>query len=277
MGFDSVARAVSWGFMLVAAALALGRWLETVSLIHPTRVHEAAPAEFGLNPRDVFIDTGRGKIHGWYFGTDPKNPTLFYIHGNADTIAKRLSPIKGYVALGLNVFIYDPHGFGGSDGAVNRFNFVSDAFAAYRHLRDDMRIKPRNIFVLGQSLGAVPALRLANAEETGGLILECAFSTLRNMAADYYPGVPLWLLAAADYDNERQVRDLKVPVLLINGADDRTTAAYHSRRLFEMAPEPREYVLIERAGHTDMDDVAPDIYFGAIGKFIRQSSARQSS
>ncbi|MBI5636868.1 MAG: hypothetical protein HZA03_02735 [Nitrospinae bacterium] len=120
------------GVMLgLALLLAVGRWHEATSLLHPARGDVSVPADYNPKPRDVFIDTGRGVIHGWFFAVDQNAPTLLYIHGNADTIAKRLPVIKGYIGLGLNVFIYDPHGFGKSEGGGNRFNFVSDAFAAY--------------------------------------------------------------------------------------------------------------------------------------------------
>ncbi len=256
-------------FLSLAFLLAVGRWHEARSLLHPSRADAETPADYHLNPRDVYIDTGRGKIHGWYFPTDENAPTLLYIHGNADTIAKRLAPVRGYVDLGLNVFIYDPHGFGKSNGAANRYNFVDDAFAAYRYLTERQRVRPKSIYVLGQSLGGVPALRLANSEEIGGLILEGTFTSVRQMARDLYPSLPIWLLASNDYDNAKEIRRLKAPLLLINGSNDTVIAPYHSQRLFEMAPEPREYVRIEDAAHTTMFETAPETYFGAIRRFTR--------
>ncbi len=262
--------------LVLAAFFAIGRLHETFFLLHPTRGDASVPAEYSPKPRDVFIDTGRGEIHGWFFAADQNAPTLLYIHGNADTIAKRLEAIKGYIGLGLNVFIYDPHGFGRSQGASNRFNFVSDAFAAYHYLTERMRIRPNNIVVLGQSLGGVPALRLANKERVGGLILEGTFISIRQMARDMYPALPIWLLASSDYDNERQIRRLKTPLLIINGSADTVIAPYHSQRLFDMAPEPREYVRVDGAEHTTMYEISPEIYYGAIARFIERTVAQRS-
>ncbi len=260
--------------LVLALCIAVGRWHEMLSILHPRQQDVSVPAGYGPKPRDVFIDTGRGVIHGWFFAVDQNAPTLLYIHGNADTIVKRLPVIKGYIGLGLNVFIYDPHGFGRSQGGANRFNFVSDAFAAYRYLTERMRLRPRGIIVLGQSLGGVPALRLANKEVVGGLILEGTFSSIRQMARDMYPAVPIWLLASPDYDNEREIRRLKTPLLIINGSADKVIAPYHSQRLFDLAPEPREYLRIDGAGHTTMFEVAPEAYYGAITRFIQRAAAR---
>ncbi len=262
------------GVMLaLALSLAVGRWHETAAILHPSRGDVSVPADYNPKPRDVFIDTGHGVIHGWFFAVDQNAPTLFYIHGNSDTIVKRLPVIKGYIGLGLNVFIYDPHGFGKSQGGGNRFNFVSDAFAAYHYLTERMRLRPRTIIVLGQSLGGVPALRLANKEMVGGLILEGTFTSIRQMARDMYPSLPIWLLASSDYDNEREVRRLKTPVLIINGSADLVIAPYHSQRLFDLAPEPRDYVRIDGAGHTTMFEIAPETYYGAIARFIQRTAA----
>lgn len=260
--------------LAMALLIAAGRWHETTSILHPTRGDVSVPADYNPKPRDVFIDTGRGKIHGWFFAVDQNAPTLLYIHGNADTIAKRLAVIKGYIGLGLNVFIYDPHGFGKSQGGANRFNFVSDAFAAYHYLTERMRIRPSGIVLLGQSLGGVAALRLATREQVGGVILEGTLTSIRRVARDMYPSLPIWLLASGDFDNEREIRKLKTPVLIVNGSADTVIAPYHSQRLFDLAPEPREYVRVDGAGHTTMYEIAPEVYYGAVDRFMRKTGAR---
>lgn len=259
--------------MGVALLFAAARWHETLSLLQPSRGDVTVPDGYDPKPNDVFIDTGNGVIHGWFFAVDQNAPTLLYIHGNADTIAKRLPVIKGYIGLGLNVFIYDPHGYGKSEGKASRSSFVSDAFAAYRHLTEQKRISPRGIIVLGQSLGGVPALRMANSKPIAGLILEGTFTNIRQMARDRYPSLPVWLLASTDFDNEREIRRLKIPLLIINGSEDAVIAPYHSQRLFDIAPKPCEYVRIQGAEHTTMFEVAPEVYYGEIARFIKKIAA----
>ncbi|TBR20559.1 MAG: alpha/beta hydrolase [Candidatus Nitrosotenuis sp.] len=262
--------------LMLAVLIALGRRHEARSIFQPSRGDIRVPGDYHPKPQDLFIDTGNGAIHGWFFAVNRDAPTILYIHGNADTIVQRLPVIKGYIGLGLNVFIYDPHGYGKSEGTAGKSNFVSDAFAAYRHLTEQMRIPPGRIVVLGQSLGGVPALRMANSEPVAGLILEGTFTSIRQMARDRYPLLPLWLLASGDFDNEREIRRLKIPLLIINGTADSTVAPYHSQRLFDIAPKPCEYIRIEGAGHTTMFETAPDIYYGAIARFVQSAVARRA-
>jgi hypothetical protein len=115
---------------------------------------------------------------------------------------------------------------------------------------------------------------MANSEPVGGLILEGTFTSVRRMARDIYPSLPIWLLASTDFDNEREIRRLKTPLLIINGSADLVIAPYHSQRLFDLAPEPREYVRIEGAGHTTMFETAPEAYYGAIARFVQRTAAR---
>lgn len=258
----------------VGVLFAVARWHETRSILQPARSDVHVPGDYHPKPHDLFIDTGTGVIHGWFFAVNQNAPTLLYIHGNADTIAQRLPVIKGYIGLGLNVCIHDPRGYGKSEGVANKANFVSDAFAVYHHLTEHMGIPPHRIIVLGQSLGGVPALRMANHKPVAGLVLEGTFMSIRQMARDIYPALPIWLLASTDFDNEREIRRLKIPVLIINGSADTTIASYHSQRLFDIAPEPREYVRIDGAGHTTMFEIAPDAYYGAIARFVQKTTSR---
>lgn len=259
--------AASGFFLFLAAALALGRWHETNSLLHPSRGYDYSPGEFGLAPDEVFFNSAGQKVHGLYFHGRPGYPVILYIQGNAGTAANRLGVIKGYVDMGLDVFIYEPRGFGLSGGMAVKEGFVEDAAAAYDYLVNARRVAPDSIFILGQSLGGIPALRLANGVKCKGIILEGTLVSIRQMAKDFYPDAPIWLLASSDFDNAPQVANLKVPVLFIVGARDDLIAPYHTKKLYELAPNPKELVVVEGSAHTDMFMVNPELYYGAIAKF----------
>jgi hypothetical protein len=254
-------------FLFLAAAFALGRMHESNSLLHPSHERDYSPSEFGLMPEEVFFYSAGQKVHAWYFSGEPEKPTLLYLQGNAGTSANRLGAIKGYVDLGLNVFIYEPRGFGQSAGMAVRENFIEDSVSAYNYLVGSRKTNPDSIFILGQSLGGIPTLRLANSVKCKGIILEGTLVSIRQMAKDFYPNLPIWLLASSDFDNSAQVVNIKVPVLFIVGAADDIIAPYHSRKLYELAPNPKELVLVEGAAHTDMFKVNPGLYYGAIAKF----------
>jgi pimeloyl-ACP methyl ester carboxylesterase len=48
---------------------------------------------------------------------------------------------------------------------------------------------------------------------------------------------------------ERAAGNVRVPVLLIHGTDDRETAPAHSLRVMSALAGPKRLILVERAGH----------------------------
>lgn len=260
-------RAASASMLVLALLLTLGRWHEANSLLRPWHEYDYSPSEFGLVPEEISIPSGGQKLHAWYFAGKPGAPVLFYLQGNAGTSANRLGAIHGYVGIGLNVFIYEPRGFGQSGGMALRESFIEDSVAAYDYLVNTRKTNPDSIFLLGQSLGGVPALRLANSVKCKGIILEGVFMSVRQVARDFYPTAPIWLLASSDFDNTAQVVSLKVPALFIIGGRDDVMAPYHTKKLFELAPNPKELLVVEEGRHTDMFKVDPEHYYGAIAKF----------
>ncbi|MBI5179753.1 MAG: alpha/beta hydrolase [Nitrospinae bacterium] len=259
--------AVSVAFLLLALVFALGRWHERDSILHPSREYDYSPAEFGLVPEDVQFNSGGARLHGWYFAGKPGNPVILYIQGNAGTAANRLGAIKGYVDMGLGVFIYEPRGFGTSGGMAVRESFIEDSVWAYDYLVKTRGVDSASVIILGQSLGGVPALKLANSVRCKGVILEGAFISVRQMAKDFYPNAPIWVLASSDFDNAREVKKLKVPLLVIYGGRDDIISPYHSKRLYALAPEPKELLAVEDGRHTDMFKVNPQLYYGGIARF----------
>jgi pimeloyl-ACP methyl ester carboxylesterase len=145
---------VGVGAAVLAGLVLLVRRYERAEMFKPAEGHAETPEGLGIpTPREIFIDSGGDKIHAWFFQTSPSAPTLMYVHGNAGNIADRLGQIKGYLKLGLNVFIYDPRGYGKSGGKPTPESFVEDAFTAHAYLTGEIGIDRSQIVVLGQSLG----------------------------------------------------------------------------------------------------------------------------
>ena len=268
---------VSLVLILSGAVLLVVRWAENSMMFYPAKEHDLSPARFGLDPEEVWIAVGEDdkKIHGWFFGAQPGTSVILYIHGNGGNIADRLPVIKGYVESGYALFIFDYRGFGKSGGLAGRKRFIEDSFAAYDYLTKTRSVKPADVVLLGQSLGGVAALRLANAVKCRAVILEGTFFSLKQVARDLYPNLPVWIAASSDLDNGREVKKLSRPLLVIHGTEDATMPHHHSEMLFREANKPKEFLSVKGAGHTDLYAQNPARYYGAISRFI-ESSARNA-
>ncbi|MFQ5433137.1 MAG: alpha/beta hydrolase [Nitrospinota bacterium] len=264
-------------FLISIFMLIFVRWMENSRMFAPVREHRLTPAQFDLEPEEVWIsaDGNDNKIHAWYFKSNPGDRLIFYAHGNAGNIADRLPVINGYVESGYDVFIFDYRGFGKSGGRPTRKSFIEDSFAAYDYLTKTRSINPANIVLLGQSLGGAAVLRLANSVECGAVILEGTFFSVKQIAREFYPHLPLWAITSSELDNAREIKKLGRPVLLIHGTEDATIPHHHSEMLFKEAGEPKEFLSVKGAGHTDLFAVNPARYYGAVSRFIESSAGSE--
>ena len=67
----------------------------------------------------------------------------------------------------------------------------------------------------------------------------------------HYPWLPVRRLLLDRYPSIDRIGALTAPVLVIAGESDDIVPASQTRRLFDAAPQPKDYVVIDGAGHND--------------------------
>jgi fermentation-respiration switch protein FrsA (DUF1100 family) len=196
--------------------------------------------------------------------------TLIYSHGNAEDLghlAEILAAIRD--SAGVSVLAFDYRGYGQSTGGPPTTAAATrDLEAVYRYARDELGVPPGRIVLHGRSLGTGPAVELAAREPVAGLIVESGFvSAFRVMTR-----VPL--LPFDRFPNLRHMRDVRAPVLVVHGTRDEVIPFSHGRRLFEAAPEPKQRLWVEGAGHNDLVWEAGGEYWAALREFARVVEAQ---
>jgi fermentation-respiration switch protein FrsA (DUF1100 family) len=66
------------------------------------------------------------------------------------------------------------------------------------------------------------------------------------------------------------------PKLIVHGDRDEVVPLAHGQRLFELAPEPKRFVLIAGAGHNDLVVIGGERYLQAWQEFLEDSAPRSS-
>jgi len=231
------------------------------------------PTEVGLAFEEVWFPTSDGlSLHGWYLPGRRPGPLLFYCHGNAANISYRLDILDYFhTRLGLPVFIFDYRGYGSSAGAATaETDLYVDARGALAYL-EGRGWKPAQMVYFGRSLGAAIALQMALEQPPAGLVLESAFTSLRDIARRLRPVsytlFGSWLLGSA-YDNLAKIPQLRVPLLIIQGSRDPIVPEEMSARLYARAPQPKQRVLMPGAGHSDSFRVDERAYGEAWDGFL---------
>jgi pimeloyl-ACP methyl ester carboxylesterase len=243
-------------------------------------VKDIAAREGELVPKieDCHFTTSDGlKLHGWYCAPHrkvggelepvPARMVLLWFHGNAGNISHRYDMIRLLMKIPVNVFIIDYRGFGKSEGAPSEQGLYRDARAAWDYLTSERGLGPERIIIFGKSLGGVPAVDLASKVEAAGLIVQSSFTSASDMAAAILPVFPRVFLSSK-MDSKGKIANVRCPKLFIHSRADEVVPYELGRRLFEAAPEPKQFYEVERAPHNSTYIVGGKEYLEALRTFI---------
>jgi uncharacterized protein len=241
---------IALGLALVYLLLLTLLFVFQSRLIHlpgiPGRELTASPSDIGLDYEDVHIATADGlQLHAWYVPAVEERGVVLFFHGNAGNISHRLDSIALFNELGLSVLIPDYRGYGRSEGRPSEAGLYRDADAALAYLIDQRGVSPERLIVFGRSLGAAVAAHVASQETVAALVLESAFTSVADMAAELYPIFPVRALVRQHYPTLEHMQRSDAPLLIIHSPDDEIIPFRHGQTLYESGPEARRLLEIE--------------------------------
>ena len=189
------------------------------------------------------------------------NFTILWFHGNAGNLGYQvddLAALRQWTAA--NIFIFDYRGYGNSAGRPSERGFYRDARAAWRYLLARPDIDPQRIILYGRSLGTAAAVELAANPPDGPLpyavILYSPLTSLGDMARAVHPRLPLHWLAGGQFNSLARIGGVSRPILIIHSAADEIIPVEQGYRLFAAAPEPKQFLSPDAAGHNDPLDLS---------------------
>jgi len=246
------------------------RFLEYKTLYHPFRTIEITPKEIGLNYENVTFKTDDGvQIAGWFIPSESSRITVLFAHGNGGNISHRIDKIRIFHDLNVNTFMFDYRGYGMSSGRPTETGLYLDALAAYEYLKNIKNIPAREIIGYGESLGGAVIINLAENHELGGLIIESAFTSIRDMGKTIFPFIPGFLYKT-QLNSLSRIQNIKYPKLIMHSRDDEIVPFIMGERLFEAAGNPKRFVELH-GGHNDGFLVSEKIFIAEIDSFLAES------
>ncbi len=224
--------------------------------------------------QDVWIDfdsriTGeRARLHAlWLPQPRADAPTLLYLHGARWDVRGSAPRMRRLHELGFAVLGVDYRGFGRSEGGVlpSEDMAYEDARAAWEWLKRDGAPRARR-FVFGHSLGGAIAVDLATrVDDLSGLIVEGSFTSLRDLLATFKWGwLPVGPLLTQRFEAADRMARVRAPVLVVHGSDDRLVPPEIGRALYESAPEPKRFLLVQGGSHHNTNWVGLEQYRVAV-------------
>jgi hypothetical protein len=256
-----------WKILLLSYVLCLSGCLSHI-LYHPSHELRGTPADLGLPYESVSLETADGgRLAAWWVPSESPRGVLLFCHGNAGNISDRLDSIRIFNRLGLNLFIFDYRGYGKSSGSPSEQGIYRDTETAWNYLEQIRRIDPQKIVVFGRSLGGPIAVRISKTHRPGALILEAAFTSLKEAARDRLPGFIVNLFVPDQYPTIRYLPMVQCPVLIIHSRDDEVIPFHHGEALFAAARGSKGLAVIRGSHNRGFLDSQP-LYETAIDSFL---------
>ena len=122
-----------------------------------------------------------------------------------------------------------------------------DALLSYDYVRKFY--KEENIVVYGRSLGATFATKVASKHHPKHVVLEAPFYNLHHAANFKYKIIPQFLLNFK-FNSYQYISNIKSPITIFHGTEDRTTPIDGSKELFALInATKKEFVSLEKGTH----------------------------
>jgi pimeloyl-ACP methyl ester carboxylesterase len=242
------------GVAVVGGALTLDRIANAIIRPVPGRTQLVVEG-LGLEHEDLSIRTGDQTLAALLLrGASPNRggPLLLIAHGWGASSATVMQLAEPLARRGHDTLLFDMRGHGRN---------VAAPFVTVRHLRDDViaavayaraRFVDRDLVLVGHSFGgAASVLAAAEGAPVAGLVLIATPSDVLRITAEFLSdkGVP-GRLAVRPHSPVRRIRDLTMPILIIQPELDQRVRRGHAERLSKAAGVP--YHLVPGREHTDV-------------------------
>jgi len=179
------------------------------------------------------------ELLAWYHEKDIENyKTILFLHGNAGSLENRIHKINHFNDMDVNFLIISWRGFSGNKGQPTEEGLYKDAKSGVDWLKNK-GIRKENIIIYGESLGTGVATEIAQNNKFAGVILESPFTSMVAAGKSKYPIFPIKLLLKDKYESDKKIQNIKSPILIMHGEDDKIVPFWMGKKLYELANQPK--------------------------------------
>lgn len=151
---------------------------------------------------------------------------------------------------GADVVAFHYRGYRPSTGKPSAKALLEDAPIVFDAAVD--RVQPDRTVVVGFSIGSGVAASLAKRRSPSGLILVTPFDSLKAVAQDMFPWLPIAPFFAHEIDAAGPLKSSSVPVAIVAGERDEIVATERTDALRKQVSNLAFDRTIEHAGHNDI-------------------------
>lgn len=264
-------------------------YLSVLSYLHPPRKPVVFPrreGELALMEKVEFTTSDQLKLYGWYIPSRNR-AAIVIAHGFGNNRASMMFEARLFAQQGYGVLLYDARAHGESEGSLVTWGDHErrDIRAALDFVSARPDVDPDRIGALAFSLGGFAVAEVA-AEDTriAALTIEGTEPSAEDdLRLEEFPkwapvsaNIAIWAFQREGI-NVNAVRPIDRiaslsprPVLFIYGSED-SVSLPSARRFYNAAREPKEFWVVEGAGHGQYAKVAPKEYRKRLLTFFGQA------
>lgn len=249
-------------------------------LDHPPILRNAFFPRRGMSPCppgafDLKPETADGvSLHCRFYTVGSGCPTILYFHGNGEIVSDYdgIAPLY-HQGAGSNLAVAEYRGYGASSGTPTFSAMLEDGKLYLEAIKEELarhNYSP-NLYIMGRSLGSVPALELAAAagDELRGLIIESGFTCATRIARRLGFSMPQQEMDLLELECRQKVQSITLPALVIHGEEDNLVPLREAETLYELLGSgQKDLVLIPWADHNSLIFEGEEEYFSAIAHFV---------
>jgi len=192
------------------------------------------------------------KLHGWWIRrpVNPARSLIIYYGGNAEEVSQNMEAFRSHLENAVVMVNY--RGYGLSDGSPSEDALFSDALRIFDELTDRHGVDPRQVVLMGRSLGSAVAVHVASRRRTQGVILVTPFDSIVRVAKGHYPLFPVGFLLRHRFEALKLAPSIHIPALVMVAENDSIVPPRHAHRLADAWGGRIEWRTLTRATHNDI-------------------------
>ncbi len=172
---------------------------------------------------------------------------VLYLHGNRGNIGFGIYQSRYMKGRGYDIFIPDYRGYGKTESyPSSQVQVLHDVKIMYEYLK--RTYEEKNIIIIGYSLGTSMASYLASQYNPKELVLVAPFTSLTDIKNQYLWFTPDFLMKYP-LQSEEFLKEVRCPITLVHGTNDRVVAYKYSTELVKIHPERTELITIKGENH----------------------------
>jgi uncharacterized protein len=229
------------------------------------------PATYGAPFEQVTITSGDRRLDATLVrALSDTAPALLIFHGTAESVTHWADTQALLYRQGVTSMVFDYSGFGASTGRPSVEHLREDADSAYAEFTRRIGARGRP-FVLGYSLGTGIVFDVIDrlTPAPAGVVFAASYSSAREGAVAFGL-IPGWLtfLLPDLWNNVRDVRKLRQPLLVLQSDSDELFPLSMAQAVHDAATVPKQLVVLRgyahEAGHRDPSEE----YWAPVVRFL---------